>query len=103
MITTIRGASDDLIELEGAIDEEFTASYDGRPTYLAFSGGLILSVTYTTEGIWRIHRVDGPPATITRCEDLPGYDGPDGAIYSDLATVDAEWVIIGSRIARGLR
>ena len=52
---TVYGASDDLIEIEGAIREEFSALDDETPNLLAFSDGTLLEVNYTSMGIWRIN------------------------------------------------
>lgn len=85
-VTTIYGASDDLIELEGRIREEFGA-YEAT-TRLDFDNGASLTVQYDREGIWRIESTcDLPGVTIVRCEDREGFTDPDGPIYSDLATV----------------
>jgi len=46
----ITGASDDLIEIEGSITEEFN-SYDCKDGRLALSDGTLLKVQY--DGIWR--------------------------------------------------
>ena len=85
---TVRGYSDDLIEIGGAIYEEFGA-YD-RDTRLKFDNGATLIVRYDRDGdgIWRIENPQAHPSvTIVRCEDREGYTDPDGLIYSDLATV----------------
>lgn len=50
---TIYGASDDLIELEGDIREEWDG-YDCGDSYIAFSDGTLLHITFDNEGIWRI-------------------------------------------------
>lgn len=55
MATTIYGASDDLIEIEGDIREEFSAPAwgDNEGRFLvAASDGTLIEVRY--EGIWRI-------------------------------------------------
>ena len=54
---TIYGASDDLIELEGAIRDEISPCNEDEPTRLAFSDGTVLSVAYDADGCWRINRV----------------------------------------------
>lgn len=48
----IYGASDDLIEIEGAIEEEFN-SYECKDGLLAISDGTLLRVDYDEDGIWR--------------------------------------------------
>ena len=100
--TTIYGASDDLVELEGAIEEEFSA-YD-RHHRLIFDNGAVLIARYDRDGdgIWRIENPhDHPSATITRCEDREGYTDPDGPIYSDLATVTGATTVQHKPILRG--
>lgn len=55
------GASDDLIEVEGALNEEFGASSgeDTSVSFVGFSDGTVLRVAYgeNGEGFWRITRV----------------------------------------------
>lgn len=48
----VYGASDDLIEVEGDLREEFYASWKGN--YLHFSDGTILEISYSDEGCWVI-------------------------------------------------
>ena len=53
----VYGASDDLIEVEGDIREEFTALFDCHDNVggiLAFSEGTIVRIVYDIDGIWRI-------------------------------------------------
>lgn len=52
MKVKITGASDDLIEIEGDIDEEFN-SYDCDNGLMAISDGTLLKVEYDADGIWR--------------------------------------------------
>ena len=49
---TITGASDDLIEIDGDINEEFN-SYDCNNGLLSVSDGTLLKVKYDEDGIWR--------------------------------------------------
>lgn len=99
----VYGASDDLIEVEGDVSEEFPAlrefdngSYEDGG-YLAFSDGTILRVEYAESGVWRIHpvRVEGATLTITQAPE----DDEDN--YSDVAVIDTaiRWVVFGSAIA----
>lgn len=50
--TVVTGASDDLIELDGELCEEFGTYHcgDGR---MAFSDGTLLTVKYDSDGLWR--------------------------------------------------
>jgi len=96
--TIIYGASDDLIEVDGSIREEFSA-YDSDPQYLAFSNGVVLKIWYDDEGLWRIQpRANHGLVTIDLAigEDADRReDGSSG--YSDRATIpDATWVVLGS-------
>jgi hypothetical protein len=50
--TMITGASDDLIEIEGELCEEFNA-YNCSDGTMAFSDGTLLDVEYDNDGIWR--------------------------------------------------
>lgn len=91
---TVYGASDDLIEVEGAIREEFYNPQDGSLAYLAFSDGTVLSVRYGDEGIWRINRVYEAAATYTKQE---GTD--ESSDYSDRVSLEApsiNWVVFGT-------
>ena len=51
--TTITGASDDLIELEGEICEEFSCSFDIEKGVIACSDGTLMEVIYDKHGLWR--------------------------------------------------
>lgn len=101
--TTVYGCSDDLVELDGAIYDEFSA-YD-RDTRLKFNNGATLIVRYDRDGdgIWRIESPQAHPSvTIVRCEDREGYTDPDGDIYSDLATVVGATSVKRKAIKRGV-
>ena len=91
---TIYGASDDLIEVEGDISEEFTA-LDDDGSLLAFSDGTVLRVRYTRDGIWRIEPLARGTA---RLEIVSAVSGDDDN-YSDRATLDAPggiaWAVKG--------
>jgi hypothetical protein len=96
-MSTVRvyGHSDDLIEIEGDLSEEFGA-YDSDPIYLGFSDGTVLAVDYTDE--WRISiRVRGSAdLQITTAADR--HEG----CYSDEAvlTGDIKWVVKGTEWVR---
>lgn len=95
---TVYGASDDLIEVEGAISEEFNAySPDDDGDLLAFSDGTVLRIRYEDDGMWRI----GPLAAGTAELDLQYGRNPDDD-YSDRVTLigDIQWVVFGKGFAR---
>jgi hypothetical protein len=98
---TIYGASDDLIEVEGSIEEEFGCrGGENEGDLLAFSDGTILRVAYTAAGIWRITPVFRGNA------DLMIEQAPEGddSNYSDRATLSnlsspMTWVVQGIAFA----
>ena len=100
MSVTVYGASDDLIEVEGDINEEFNprSDDDGALSYLAFSDGTVLSVEYGKGGIWRVNRVVTGSATYWK------VDGTDtDGDYTDGVTLGGDplkWVVFGDTMVR---
>lgn len=97
---TIYGASDDLIELDGDIYEEFTAS-DGEPNLIAFSDGTLLEVTYTDAGIWRINALSTCAGTRLAKDEATADEGnrEDGKpAYTDVVTLNGfiVWAVFGN-------
>ncbi|GAA0529243.1 hypothetical protein GCM10010172_07370 [Paractinoplanes ferrugineus] len=94
MPVAIYGASDDLIEVDGDIYEEFNHN-DDEPALLGFSDGTVLKVTFDQDGIWRITPVVTGSATFTH------EFGQDDKRHSDKATLtgDVRWVVYGSAMA----
>lgn len=105
MAVTIYGASDDLIEVEGDVKAEF--QYNPRPgsgQYIALSCGVVLSIEYDNDGVWRINPVcvaAMPAGTTLSVEQAPADDEVN---YSDRATVTGaepvSWVVIGDDLAK---
>lgn len=92
MSVTVYGASDDLIEVEGNVREEFPW-IESDPAYLGFSNGVVLRVGYSDSGVWRIAPVAGGGVVqVEQCSE----DDDDN--YSDRATVlgDVAWVVCGN-------
>lgn len=89
---TITGASDDLIEVEGDITEEFNPSDDS--SLMACSDGTILRVRYDHDGIWRITPVVHGTAALT----IAQAPEDDDSNYTDRATLtgDIQWVVQGT-------
>ena len=54
--TSVTGASDDLIEIEGELSEEFD-SYGCSNGRMAFSDGTLLKVDYAEDGMWRFRPI----------------------------------------------
>jgi hypothetical protein len=93
---TVYGHSDDLIEVEGDIHEEFDIDHDGHGKLFGFSDGTIIQVEWTKVGIWRITPM------IKGSGELTIIQAPvdDDSNYSDRATLDADvrWVMRGSNL-----
>lgn len=98
---TVYGASDDLIEVEGGIIEEFGYRSTGIGDLVAFSDGTLLRVHFTGAGVWRITVVARGSAEVSISQ------APEGAAddYTDRATVSGNiyWAVhgIGLALARG--
>lgn len=105
----VYGASDDLIEVEGEIREEFSYSGDDeRGDVLGFSDGTLLSIEYGRAGIWRINLLASGALAYNKDE---GYSDEgqreDGKpAYSDVVTLSGEpevvvrWVVHGENWAK---
>lgn len=81
---TVYGCGDDLIEVSGAITQEF---YAGRQDlgYLAFSDGTVLRVHYDNGGVWVIAVVRAGSASV-----VVTPSGRTDSDYSDRATLDGD-------------
>lgn len=99
---TIYGASDDLIEIEGAISEEFSAYNEEAGSYLAFSDGTVLHVQYgaNDEGTWRISLMARGSAVY---EHTPAVD--EKQEYSDRVTLtgDLRWCVRGDSFTKAAK
>lgn len=93
----ISGASDDLIEVDGDIREEFNPPYDADSSIVACSNGVLLRIAYTDDsddGIWRIAPLAG--ADKVQIWQCPADDERN---YSDIATIHdpaLAWVALAS-------
>ena len=92
MAITIYGVSDDLIEVDGDITEEFDALH---PSYLGFSTGVVLRIEFGIDGIWHIRPEAGKDKVHIEFETSDG----EGYSYSDRATITepVEWVVCGNK------
>lgn len=96
----VYGVSDDLIEIEGFVREEFYANY-GEVTYLAFSDGTLIAIEYADSGEWKIMQHSVP----NRIDiDPSGHGLDDYPDYSDVATIitdgPVEWVAKADRVVK---
>lgn len=96
--TKIYGASDDLIELRGQIDEEFNGGHydDDDPNaadILAFSDGTLLEVKYDSDGIWRIKQLVAGACEFQHKAGSVVDDTPDEAILRGAL----RWVVKSER------
>lgn len=65
----ITGASDDLIEIEGDIREEFNVYLeDDEERFLAISDGTLFRVVYDKDGIWRFTQIAKGSSKITKVD-----------------------------------
>lgn len=94
---TIYGASDDLIEIEGDILEEFNFYPRGEESrILAVSDGTLLRVYYDKDGIWRLNKISGGSADFQKIEGDVEKDTPDKVVLSG---VSFRWVVMGEGLA----
>lgn len=89
----ITGWSDDIVEIDGGIYEEFDTSGTGKAT-VTCSNGVVLDIEFDRDrdGCWRIEAIENPEGvTIERA--VAGPDNDD-ALYSDKAILgdDVTWV-----------
>lgn len=94
----VYGVSDDLIEIEGDIKEEFSLGLkesDETGVIICFSCGTLLKIKLEDEGMWRIYVLDKGLANVSHVQ---GMDSDDD--YSDCVTIDSQepivWVVKGS-------
>lgn len=93
----IYGASDDLIEIEGDVREEFPFPISGDDVALiGTSNGALVKITYANSGVWRITPVAG--LHLIKIEQAPEDDDDN---YSDHAVIDGDvlWVLCGAEYA----
>jgi hypothetical protein len=90
---TITGYSDDLIDIEGDISEEFSHNDDDHPAFLAVSDGTLLRVQRDHDGVWRIVPVRRGNATL---DHTFGQDDRDHTDRVTLTGDDVHWIVYGT-------
>ena len=104
MKTKIYGASDDLIEIEGAVEEEAN-HIDAKNIAIKASDGTQAKITYDENGEWKICvTVEGDKFLQIVCSvgDDAKHSYPDAigcSSYSDVLVLDEgiEWVKVGRK------
>jgi len=104
-VITIYGASDDCLEIEGDLREEFTIDCEAV-SYLGCSDGTLIKVTYDTGGQWILRCVRyGADAIIERknAQGSDAKDRKDGSPgYSDVIYLKhhIDWIVFGKGTVR---
>ena len=86
----VYGASDDLVEVEGDIEEEWGSCYDGG--ILACSDGTLIAIEY--DGEWHLSVLhNGDSLTVVTPMDR------DKDEYTDTVTIDGpiKWVVVAPK------
>lgn len=97
-MVTLYGSSDDLIEVEGVMREEWWAKDEDYGDLVFLSCGAVLRIRFTDEGVWRIEVITTPDGVTVTVDTAPADDDDN---YSDRATVTAEsitWVAVNNQI-----
>lgn len=101
---TIYGSSDDLIEIEGDVTEEFYAK-ESEPNYLGFSNGVLARIEYNDDGEWAIRVLHKPKNVGTSIFFVGDSAITESGRYNDYTDVlciedSIDWVTHGEGIAR---
>ena len=82
MKVTITGLSDDLVEVEGDLKEEFCAD----DVLLIFGDGTEIRAKYADDGLWHIARTKVGTGTYTHVSKATDPDG----VYTDKVTLEGD-------------
>jgi len=91
----IYGESDDLIEIDGHICEEFSR-FDSEGDYLAVSDGTVLRIVYDNDGIWRVSLVFRGSLFDHIDQGSVEKDINDIAYFKD----GVKWIVCGKDLAK---
>lgn len=99
----IYGASDDLVEVEGDIREEFSLPSENM-LYLAFSNGLMCRIEY--RGEWEMRLVSLPILPLVEYKLHPVGSEQATTLskidYTDVLVIDhdVEWILAGTELVK---
>lgn len=99
MSVTIYGAGDDLIKIDGDVDEKFTVAAASQDApVLAISEGTVLRIRRDDNGVWRINPVVRGSGGLSITQ-APREGDADN--YSDHAAIRGliTWVVLGNSVA----
>jgi len=95
---TIYGTPEDQIKVEGDFEEELGLYEMQDSTFLAISGGTLLSVRLDEEEVWRIDKIAVGLDTGMEKEDGTSASGSDTIrLASPVAAF--EWILMGTSLA----
>jgi hypothetical protein len=100
MTLKLYGASDDLIELDGDIDDEFYigdgADEGGEGGCVGLSDGTVLGVIYDHDGVWRFTIKKNGTSEV----QITGNDPDDKNNYSDTVTITGpiKWAMYSTEL-----
>lgn len=93
---TITGSSDDLIKVEGDINEEF-GYYSENSIFMGISDGTLLKIRYDEDGIWRIERlIQGSSSVYAH---MPGSISENKNDVVAISGENLNWVLLGKEKA----
>lgn len=92
---TVTGASDDIIQIKGDIQEEFDR-FDSEGDYLAFSDGTVLKAVYDQDGIWRFNLINKGTLYQDKIEGIVTDDTNDVIKFAD----GIKWCVCGPDLAK---
>lgn len=105
-LVTISGASDDVIDISGDVEDEGEFYHDdGEQGRLSFSDGTTLQIIFTREGVWRIAEGATGTATLRVIRAAAGNPDGDGPARTDVAHLngDIDWIEVASDGGRSRR
>lgn len=92
----VTGGSDDLIEIDGDIREEFNVHMEDDLRFvLGFSEGTLLEVEYDKDGLWRFRCLVSGAAEMSKKEGSPEADTFDVVTLKMPAETPIRWVMFG--------
>lgn len=87
----VSGCSDDLIEIDGDVEEEFPYT---DPTYLGFSDGTLIRIAFIGTWVIKVVKTGRGYFSVDSSED-------DDVLFLDLLDDDSVWIVCGESLAVG--